>query len=62
MTDVLRARPRFDPALCDGRGGFYCGHCGSADHWVETQTDVGCANCGTYVPGADAEWMALLEV
>lgn len=31
-------------------GGFACGHCGSADDWIDTQTDVGCANCGTAIP------------
>lgn len=27
--------------------GYTCGHCGSTDNWLESQTDVGCADCGT---------------
>lgn len=30
--------------------GFTCGYCCSADDWIETQTDVGCTNCGTLLP------------
>lgn len=58
----LRTKPVFHPDMNDGRGGFTCGHCGSADHWVDTQTDTGCVNCGAYVPEGDAEWMALLDL
>lgn len=29
---------------------FYCGRCGSPDDWIETPTDVGCANDGTVLP------------
>jgi hypothetical protein len=43
------ATPTFDQTLNNGRGGYRCGHCDSADDWVDTPTHTGCANCDTFV-------------
>lgn len=31
-------------------GLLHCGRCGSDDGWIDTPTDVGCADCGALLP------------
>jgi len=60
--NVRIATPAFAPDMNDGRGGYCCGYCGSADDWFEAGDDYGCANCGTYVTRFWANVMAELEL
>lgn len=37
-------------AYVDRCGVLHCGRCGSDDGWIDTPTDVGCADCGALLP------------
>lgn len=62
MTNRRFATPTFDQSMNGGLGGYSCGHCGSADHWVQCGPDTGCANCDTYVTDEFAQLMYELDL
>lgn len=62
MNDVRYATPTFDQTMNGGLGGYSCGSCGSASHWVDCPTGTSCVNCDTWVTDHFAQLMYELDL